>query len=66
MIQGISHITFIVSDLDRMTNLLKTVFGAEEVYSAVIKPFNLEREVRPDKRSVDCDHGRNALVRITM
>jgi len=44
MIQGISHITFIVSDLDRMTDLLKTVFGAEEVYSSGEKTFSISKE----------------------
>jgi catechol 2,3-dioxygenase-like lactoylglutathione lyase family enzyme len=44
MIQGISHITFIVSDLDRMTDLLETVFGAEEVYSSGEKTFSISKE----------------------
>lgn len=34
MIEGLSHITFIVRDLDRMTSFLKVVFDAEEVYSS--------------------------------
>ncbi|MEC9405014.1 MAG: FosX/FosE/FosI family fosfomycin resistance thiol transferase, partial [Pseudomonadota bacterium] len=34
MSSGLSHMTFIVSDLDRMTNLLTTVLGAREVYSS--------------------------------
>jgi fosfomycin resistance protein FosX len=32
MIEGLSHITFVVSDLDRMTHFLTTIFNVEEVY----------------------------------
>lgn len=34
MIEGISHITFIVRNLDRTTQLFKTVFDAEQVYDS--------------------------------
>ncbi len=34
MIEGISHVTLIVSDLDRSTRMLEYVLGAEEVYSS--------------------------------
>lgn len=34
MIQGISHITLIVKDLDRSTNLFQTIFEAREIYSS--------------------------------
>ena len=34
MIEGISHVTFIVRDLEQMAAFLTTVFGAEEVYSS--------------------------------
>lgn len=44
MIQGLSHITFVVSDLERTTNLLETVFGAQEVYCSGEKTFSIARE----------------------
>jgi len=44
MIQGISHITFIVSDLEKMTSLLQSVFDAKEVYSSGDKTFSLSKE----------------------
>ncbi|MDW5315645.1 FosX/FosE/FosI family fosfomycin resistance hydrolase [Rhizobium sp. PL01] len=40
MIEDISHITFTVSDLDRMTDILETVFDAKEVYASGEKPFS--------------------------
>ena len=44
MIEGISHITFIVKDLDRTSNLLATVFGAEEVYTSGAKKHSYSKE----------------------
>lgn len=44
MIEGISHVTFIVRDLERMTVFLTTVFGAEEVYSSGDATFSISRE----------------------
>lgn len=44
MIQGISHITFIVSDLEKMANLLKSVFDAQEVYSSGEDTFSISKE----------------------
>jgi catechol 2,3-dioxygenase-like lactoylglutathione lyase family enzyme len=44
MIEGLSHLTFIVSDLDRMSTLLGTVFNAREVYSSGEQTFSLSRE----------------------
>ena len=42
MIRGISHITFIVSDLERTANFLKVIFEAKEVYSSsAVKYFLL-------------------------
>lgn len=40
----ISHITFVVADLERMAHLLQTVFGAEEVYSSANKTFSVAPE----------------------
>lgn len=44
MIEGLSHITFIVGDLDRTAGFLREVFGAEEVYSSGSETFSLSRE----------------------
>lgn len=44
MIEEISHITFIVKDLERSTKFLKYIFDAEEVYSSENKTFSLSRE----------------------
>lgn len=43
-IEGISHITFIVSDLDRMATLLCEGLGAKEVYDSGDKRFSISRE----------------------
>ena len=44
MIEGISHITFIVSDLDRMSEMLKIVFDAEEIYSSDTREYSISKE----------------------
>ncbi|NGO49614.1 FosX/FosE/FosI family fosfomycin resistance hydrolase [Allomesorhizobium camelthorni] len=44
MIEGLSHVTFIVRDLDRMAAILTRVLGAEEVYSSGNDRFSLSRE----------------------
>ncbi|MBZ9677335.1 FosX/FosE/FosI family fosfomycin resistance hydrolase [Mesorhizobium sp. ES1-1] len=44
MIEGLSHITFIVRDLNRMTEILTGVFDASEVYDSGIRQFSLSRE----------------------
>lgn len=44
MIQGLSHITFIVRDLDRMANFLKVIFDAREVYSSGDNTFSISKE----------------------
>ena len=44
MIEGLSHITFIVRDLDKMTNFLTSIFDAREVYSSGDRKFSLSRE----------------------
>ena len=43
-IQGISHITFVVEDLNRMTRFLCESLGAEEVYDSQVKCFSISRE----------------------
>jgi catechol 2,3-dioxygenase-like lactoylglutathione lyase family enzyme len=44
MIKGISHITFIVKDLDKMKLFLETIFDAKEVYSSDGKEYSLSKE----------------------
>jgi catechol 2,3-dioxygenase-like lactoylglutathione lyase family enzyme len=43
-IEGLSHMTFIVSDLDRMEALLTTVLNARKVYDSGSQTFSLARE----------------------
>lgn len=43
-IQGISHITFIVRNLDRMKTFLCDGLGAEEVYDSSAKNYSVSRE----------------------
>jgi len=45
MVEGISHITLIVRDIDKTAALYKTVFGAEEVYRSDEQQFSLAPEV---------------------
>lgn len=44
MIQGISHITLIVADLDRMEAVLVGVLGARKVYDSGGETFSLSKE----------------------
>ena len=44
MSSGISHITFIVSDLDRMQEILERVLGARCVYDSGAETFSLSKE----------------------
>lgn len=44
MIGGLSHITFIVRDLDRMEDILTTVLDARKVYDSGAGTFSLSRE----------------------
>ena len=43
-ISGLSHITFVVKDLDKMARIIVEVLGGEEVYSSGDKTFSLSRE----------------------
>lgn len=43
-VQGISHLTFIVGDLERMAVFLCQGLGAEELYDSGSKGFSLSRE----------------------
>lgn len=42
--QGISHMTFIVQDLDKATQFFERVFLAEEVYASGQDTFSVSRE----------------------
>jgi fosfomycin resistance protein FosX len=44
MILGLSHITFITSDLKKFARIITEVLGGEEVYSSGDKTFSLSRE----------------------
>lgn len=44
MIQGLSHLTFIVRDLDRMEALFTAVLGARKVYDSGERTFSLSKE----------------------
>jgi len=44
MISGLSHITFITCDLEKMSRIIIEVLGGKEVYSSGDKTFSLSRE----------------------
>jgi fosfomycin resistance protein FosX len=44
LIQGLSHLTFIVRDLDKMAGIITDVLGGEEVYSSGDATFSTSRE----------------------
>ena len=44
VIEGLSHLTFIVGDLDRMEHLLTTVFDARKIYDSGEGTFSLSKE----------------------
>lgn len=44
MIEGLSHLTFIVRDLERMTRLIVDVLGGREVYASGDRTFSIARE----------------------
>ena len=44
LIYGVSHITFIVKDLDNATRFFKEIFEAKEVYSSEDKTFSVSKE----------------------
>ena len=43
-VEGLSHITFVVRDLDRMERLLTEVLGARKVYDSGAETYSLSRE----------------------
>ena len=44
MIQGLSYITFIVHNLDKMEELLTRILGAKKVYDSGEQTFSLSKE----------------------
>jgi catechol 2,3-dioxygenase-like lactoylglutathione lyase family enzyme len=44
MVEGISHVTLVVSDLERTARLFAWVLGAEEVYSSGVETHSLSPE----------------------
>ncbi|MCL4767724.1 MAG: FosX/FosE/FosI family fosfomycin resistance hydrolase [Hyphomicrobiaceae bacterium] len=44
MVEGISHITFIVRDLNRMEQILVSVFNARRVYDSGAETYSLSKE----------------------
>ena len=44
MIAGLSHMTFVVRDLERMTRIMTGIFGAREVYASGEESFSAARE----------------------
>jgi catechol 2,3-dioxygenase-like lactoylglutathione lyase family enzyme len=44
VIEGLSHMTFVVRDLDRMTAILTGLFDAKEVYASGQQTFSVSRE----------------------
>ena len=44
MIEGLSHVTYVVRDLERMTRILTGIFGAREVYASGEETFSVARE----------------------
>ena len=44
MIQGLSHITFIVKDLEKAGHFFQFIFDGEEVYNSKDKTFSLSKE----------------------
>jgi catechol 2,3-dioxygenase-like lactoylglutathione lyase family enzyme len=57
-IEGISHITFIATDLERTANLLCTGLGATQVYDSAGKNFSVSLralgvEIQPSRPRVE-------------
>jgi fosfomycin resistance protein FosX len=44
LILGLSHLTFVVRDLDKMARIVVEVLGGEEIYSSGDKTFSTSRE----------------------
>lgn len=60
LVQGLSHMTFIVSNLDRTQEILEKVFGAQKVYDSGDDTFSLSKErfFLVGDGNMDRDYGR--------
>lgn len=45
MIYGISHITFVVKDLDKTRKFFEEIFEAKEIYSSEDKKFSISKDI---------------------
>ena len=52
MIEGLSHITFVVSDLERTTDLIETVFDAEKIRACGLEVEEGRSRVKGEGRSL--------------
>lgn len=44
MVEGLSHVTFVVRNLERMARILREVFDAQEIYASGDATFSIARE----------------------
>ncbi len=44
MVNGISHVTLIVRDVEKSADFFRTVLGGKELYDSLGQPFSLSRE----------------------
>ena len=44
MIQGLSHMTFVVADIDRMSEIMTGLLGAKPLYDSGDDTFSISRE----------------------
>lgn len=63
MIENISHITFVVRDLDRTAKLYKELFGAKEVYDSGEKGSVKKFVYQEYKGSLELNLGGTARVK---
>ena len=63
MIEGISHLTFIVRDLDKMSAVIIDVLGGQEIYSSGDATFlHLEGKVLSRQWHLARSHGGRATA----
>lgn len=63
MIEGLSHLTFIVRDLEKMSEVIIGVLGGREIYSSGDATFSTSQgKVFPDPWNLARGHGRRAAA----
>jgi fosfomycin resistance protein FosX len=63
MIEGLSHLTFIVRDLEKMSAVIVGVLGGREIYSSGDATFSTSREkFFPGPWNLARGHGRRAAA----